>query len=209
MDDWKRYIWVLPIVGAIFAFISIATPAAIWSDMGINIDAWMIGYWDGGIAGDGWVDEVYELTEGYGPDFDLGIFIVSFIFVLIGGIMALAVGVKGYQGDFKKNYAALSGAIMIIFTIIWLAVVESEWEIFSEYGMDPGFGVIGPFIGGAFCIISVFAPQLGERITSMQPQTAAQPQVMAQPSSGARFCTHCGKEVPGDFCPGCGKPFQP
>jgi len=202
LDDWKKYIWVLPIVGAIFAFISIATPAVSGSGMGINVDAWMIGYWDAGDV-DGWVDEISELSGGIGPDLELGIFIVSFIFVLLSGIMALAVGVQGYHGDFKKNFAALSGAIMILTTIIFLAVIESEYEIFSTWNMDPSFGVIGPFIGGAFCIMSVFAPQLGERITSIQPQAAAQPQPASTPQ--IKYCSQCGAEVPGEFCPSCGK----
>lgn len=207
MDNWQKYIWALPIVGAIFAFLSIATPALVWSLGGLNVDAWMIGYWDGGVLGDGWVDEIYEISGGIGPDIGLAIFIVSFVFVLLSGIMALGVGVLGYRGDFDKKYAALSGAIMIIITIIFLAVIESEWEVFSTWEMDPGFGVIGPFIGGAFCIASFFAPQLGERITSVQPRVTAQPQ--AKPTSEARFCSDCGTEVPGDFCPDCGKPFQP
>jgi len=236
MDNWKDYIWALPIVGAIIAFISIAIPAAVSSYLKadgfsapFSIDIWMIGFFDAGIGGEGWVDEINKISGGVGFDMTTAIYILSFIGVLLGGILGLGAGGLGARGDFRKSFSLASGALMIIFTIIFIIGVEVDASIYSgdsfdmggtlvEYKFNVGFGVIGPFIGGVICIASFFMDRIPttERIvpeTPKQPQVTAKPQVMAQPqaqpSSGAKFCTHCGTEVPGDFCPGCGKPFQP
>jgi len=235
MDNWKKYIWVVPIVGAIITFISLVLPAitssSIKSEMmgpaPWDMDFWLIGRFKFGSL-DGGVDELSDLFEGV-FSLPIAIFIVSFIGVLIGAILAVGSGVLGIRGNFRKSIALFGGVLMVAFTLIFTIYVEADISIFSGktidvpgdqyyYKFNPSFGIIGPIIGGVFCIASFFMDRIPtkERIepeTPRQPRVTAQPQVIAQPqaqpTSGAKFCTHCGTEVPGDFCPGCGKPFQP
>ena len=223
--DMKKYIWVLPIVGAIFAIISIATPVMEsptitytdeWDSdtYPMILDIWMIGYWESGLM-DGWVDELSDLTGFF--EIELAPFIICFLGLLIGVIAGIGVGVLGYRGDFRKNIAALSGILMICFSLIFIIWVEAEWgpyggetityvdewdDIYTvEYQFDPGFGIIGPFIGGIFCLAGGF----------IQPEERAMPlaskQLGVTPASKLKYCSDCGAEATGKFCSSCGKPI--
>lgn len=173
MADWKEYIWILPIIGGIFAIISIITPVASFSFIGQNADLWLISYWDGGTyLGKGWVDEIRvnsytaEIAASKLP------FLLGFWGVLIGGIIALGVGGLGYRGNFRKGLALLSGILMIALTLLFIWWVEYDNDLFSYptltilvpyqevelSGPDIGFGLIGPFIGGAFCLAGGLIP---------------------------------------------------
>ncbi len=33
--------------------------------MGVSMDLWMIGFWDAGILGDGWVNDIEAYINGY------------------------------------------------------------------------------------------------------------------------------------------------
>ena len=91
---------------------------------------------------------------------------MCFFGILIGGIIALIVGWKGYRGNFKKRIALVSGILMILFTFMFVWLIGLSYEVFSNpilsyedpYGdislslSNIGLGLIGPFIGGAFCL---------------------------------------------------------
>jgi len=244
MADWRTYRWVLPIVGALFAIISIATPAFSgldltleeWDDYdeewytyfsgSIPMDMWMIGYWEANIPGgpsmDGWVDdEELTMLTGGTTEIEMGPFLIGFLGLLIGAIAGIGVGILGYRGNFRKEIAALSGILMMGFTLIFIIWVEAEWSplggktVVDDYGdrvtyqLDPGFGIIGPFIGGVLCLAGAFIKPVERAVPSASKQPGVTTQPQAKPTSEARFCTQCGTEVPGDFCPDCGKPFQP
>ena len=163
--DMKKHIWVFPIIGAIFALISIASPVfgnltlydVYWDDSyTIPIDIWMVGYWEAGLY-EGWIN---ELSSVIGLPFGATTtpFVLSFIGLLFGAILGIGTGVLGYRGDYRRIFSALSGILMISFTILFIVWVEVEWSPFSggsvldewddliEYQFDPDFGVIGPFI---------------------------------------------------------------
>ncbi len=229
MADWKKFIWAVPIVGAIITFISMAIPAITTSTLRSemmgpapwDMDFWLIGRFKFGTL-DGGVD---ELSDVFGGIFSVPMvaFIICFAGVLIGAILAVASGVLGFRGNFRKEIALAGGGLMVLFSLIFIIWLEVDMSLFSgdsvvvpgdvyTYKYNVGFGIIGPIIGGVLCIGSFFMDRIPttERIvpeTPKQPQVTAQPQ--AEPTSEARFCPHCGTEVPGDFCPGCGKPFQP
>lgn len=229
MSNWKKYIWTIPIISAIIALISLAVPAInskllTWDGVPAPspMNMWLIGYFDMGVLGEGWVDEIFDTTMGM-MAIDILPFIIGVIGVLIGATLAIGSGILGARGNFRKPLALLGGILMLAFSIIFTIWVEVEYSLFSgktfdymaseiHYEFTVGFGIIGPIIGGVLCIASFFMDRIPvkERIepeTPKQPQVKAEPQVT--PSSEARFCPHCGTEVPGDFCPDCGKPFQP
>ena len=225
MKDWRNYTWALPIIGAIIVIISIATP--VMDDPTITyedewdvytykayLDIWMVGYFEVGPY-DGWVDELSDLTG----DFELGLapFIICFLGLLIGVIAGIGVGVLGYRRDFRKNIATLSGILMIGCTLLFIIWVEVGWGPFGgepityvdewddtvtvTYQFDPGFGIIGPFIGGVFCLAGGFI-QPGERAI---PLSSKKPGVTT--ALKLKYCPDCGAKAYGKFCSNCGKPI--
>jgi len=80
--------------------------------------------------------------------------------------------VLGYRGNFRKGLALLSGILMIALTLLFIWWVEYDNDLFSYptltivdpyqevelLGPDIGFGLIGPFIGGAFCLAGGLIP---------------------------------------------------
>ncbi|MFX1376931.1 MAG: hypothetical protein ACFFA0_14090 [Promethearchaeota archaeon] len=173
MINWRNNIWIFPIIGAIFAIISLFTPVMFsiceyesWWDGDFTefVNIWMVGYWFDGINS-GWINGLPDVpfisfNATHAP------FIFSFIGLLFGAILGIRTGVLGYRGDFRRNIAALSGLLMIFSMLIFLLWVEIDWKPFSgdtvrsleisvDYQSIPGFGLIGPFIGGIFCLAGV------------------------------------------------------
>jgi hypothetical protein len=78
-------------------------------------------------------------------------------------------------------------------------------------GSGPGFAFIGPFIGGALVIISVYASKKitpgGEPITIGESKKSIN-NTSVEPKIGRlNFCPECGKKLPskeGKFCISCG-----
>jgi hypothetical protein len=217
MSNWRYYTWALPIIGAIFAFISIATPALdtlklydhfLEESYSAPLEVWMIGFWEMGPY-DGWVSSL-SLDLGIPFGATLTPFLVCFFGLLLGAILGINSGITGYRKNFKRNITAISGIIMIGFTILFIIWVEVEWSPFSggsyldewddliDYKFDPGFGVIGPFIGGVFCIAGAFLPPEERNI-----QTISKPSKMGV-SSTIQYCSECGFKSNGKYCPKCG-----
>ncbi|MFX1426852.1 MAG: hypothetical protein ACFFBE_10400 [Promethearchaeota archaeon] len=218
MVDWRPYTWVLPIIGAIFGLISLATPVIgsltiydiSWGGaVSGNFEIWMLGYWESG-SYNGWVNELSsELPIPINAT--ITPFIICFIGLLICAVLGIRAGILGYQGTYKKSMAALSGILMIGLTILFIIWVEIEWSPFSgdtweeewfdvyKYQFDPDFGVIGPFIGGVFCLIGAF---ISPEERSMQTVSK---QSKLIPASQINYCPECGAKVTGKFCSNCGK----
>ncbi|MFX1346514.1 MAG: hypothetical protein ACFFBC_10370 [Promethearchaeota archaeon] len=225
MENWRKYIWALPIIGAIIVIISISTPVmddpTITIDDGwdiysykMSMDIWMVGYYEAGPY-DGWVDELANFIDFL--IIDLLPFIICFIGLLIGVITGIAAGVSGYRRDFRKNIAIISGILTIAFTLLFIIWVEVDWGPYSgetityvdewddtitvSYQFDPGFGIIGPFIGAAFCIVGGVLQQEERAI----PIESKRPGVT--PALKPKYCPHCGAKAAGKFCSNCGKPL--
>ncbi len=170
MANWRKYNWIFPIIGGIITLISMATPAASFTYLTESANLWIIGYWVGTTnLGRGLVDEITvningsisaQLTAGSSE------FVICFFGLIISGILALIVGGLGFRRNFRNRLALLSGIIMLltIFFFVWL--IGLSYEVFSNpiltyedpYGSlslslsNIGFGLIGPLIGGAFCL---------------------------------------------------------
>ncbi|MFX0000625.1 MAG: hypothetical protein ACFE9Q_03540 [Candidatus Hodarchaeota archaeon] len=135
-----------------------------------SADLWIFGYWIGSTnLGQELVDKIRvningninaKLTEGSSE------FVICFFGVLIGGILALIIGVLVSRRNFRNRIVIVSGILMMltIFFFVWL--IGFSYEVFSNpiltyedpYGSisltltNIGFGLIGPLIGGTFCI---------------------------------------------------------
>ncbi|MFX1376094.1 MAG: zinc ribbon domain-containing protein [Promethearchaeota archaeon] len=245
MANWKEYIWAIPIVGAIIAFISMAVPAVISTSLESELmgpapwgmEIWLIGHFEFGPSS-GSISELNDIYSGV-FEFPEAAFTICMVGVLIGAIITVISGVIGFRersgksdsriGDYRKHITLLGGGLMVLFSLIFIIWVEADASLFSGNTIDvitdeyyykfmPGFGIIGPIIGGVLCIASAFMGPIPEKeriepetpkqlLVKAEPQVTAQPQVT--PDSEARFCPHCGTRVPGDYCPDCGKPFQP
>lgn len=242
MANWKDYIWVMPIIGAIFTFISMAVPAitsaAILGDGSpapFSVTMWMIGSlrfdFSGGGSVTGLVTLLQSATFGALP-INLVPFIIGSSGVVVGAIIAVVSGVLGIRRDFRKSIALVGGILMFAFSLIFTIWLEAQFNLFSGksvnvvlngggvlyYRFNVGIGIILPIIGGIICIASFFMDRIPskERIvpqTPTQPKVTTQPPVttqpQAKPTADEKFCPHCGSKVPGDYCPSCGKPFQP
>ena len=226
--DWKKYIWVIPAIGCLLAFIGLLTPSAYVSIMGVSEYMWMWGLW---YATDGYdsVTEFYEYAyEIFIPS------LICFVLILIGFIILIGLTASIKKNPSRKGSGLINiGIYFIIIVIIYAVAMHIGFPIYYEryFGSDPGidfwdgydphFGVVGPVIAGICAIIGGIIAQTSGKIDAnlkkqaqLKPQSTSTPikiepkvapiKPLGQTQPIAQYCTKCGAKLTGQFCGECG-----
>ncbi len=144
--DIKKYLWLLYFLGGILLIISAVTPSASVTFFG-TIYVWLWGSMSSGYATQ-MIPDMLIVTIG----------IITLIMLLLSGILAVA-AVYGYKTKkIKKEYKELEkiwlllATISIVITIIYIVIFGTSSYMMGWQVFNPGFGVIGPFIGAGLII---------------------------------------------------------
>lgn len=204
-----KYIWRIPLIGAILVLIGFLTPLAYFKNPAGGIYMWM------------WGLNIFDLY-GYGteilwtqnPDIlipsiicSVGIFIC--ILIMFGSVNIY----KTSTVNGRPTGNALLGAsiVTIICTIGWMVTLEVVWPGYPDFWdyMDPHFGVFGLFIGSGISIVGYVL----SRQTDLQRKNISIPKKTYAGSHSStiknlfNFCPECGSKVLAEsqkFCVSCG-----
>jgi hypothetical protein len=216
MIEKKNYYWVPPLIGGILSLIALATPATYNSQMGLDFYVWM---W--GLASISIYDYYYGTYTDTTFTDNIGLLIPSIIcsiIIFIGAVVLISSAnmnrksTRGLQ-RVKNTWYALS-ILLILTTAAWMIVYEVEAQV--DIGMswwetmDPGFGVIGVFIGASISltgtvVFSYLVKQEGRELVPYKQLPTQKPQVV--PTTVPKFCPMCGTKIGNDtfkFCTDCG-----
>ena len=212
MGDIRDYTWAFPIVGGALALIALLTPAAYISIAGDSIYVWMWGLISIQSYGYG---SATQFTEDPG---ELIISIICSLLVLISTIVIISKGnsIRTYP-KLSKSWVAPS-ILLIIGTIVWMVGMEINSIVFYGISLwaliNPGFGVIGMFLGGALSLIGYGVSKISpkearEVIIPMKKEFMRSENGISQPSEASvfKFCPNCGYKiikVDNRFCTNCG-----
>jgi hypothetical protein len=238
MAEIKDYIWLCPFIGAVLTGISLFTPAAYDTSGSSSLFIWMNGFTviTGGVFGpkSGFFAEPLggEIIPGYIiPGTIATIFLIAFTIALF--VSSLTHRHKETPG----SWIAL-GILLFVGAIVYIAGVEigvgtyfynqgahyhvSFWD---DFGFNPGFAVIAPFIGGTLALIGAIVgkaiskqeiigkPKVIPQVEKPAPVTQAPapaPISTAEEAKVVRFCPECGTKVEQEgatFCSVCGHKF--
>ena len=222
MIEKKNYYWVPPLIGGILSLIALATPATYTNQMGLDFYVWM---W--GLASISLYHYYYgTFTDTTFTD-NMSLLIPSIICTLLVFISAVALIVfanmnrRGTAVQEVKNKWYFSSILLIITTAGWMIVYEVVAQVETSFSwwenMDPGFGVIGIFIGAVISLIgtavSSYMVRQGQRVITPYKQLPTEqglpiqkgPQPM--PTTAPKFCPMCGNKIENEtfkFCSNCG-----
>lgn len=214
-----EYMWVFPLIGGMFSLLALLTPAAFLSRSGNIFSLWMWGLvsvrvFDGSgfIRNTAFTDNIFIIT----PSVVFSILIGVCAIVLISSAISCKRDLKGVLGI--KSSWLTPGILIIISTVGWIISIElvyrlgpssmSFWEI-----IDPGFGVIGMFLGSGFAIGGYAISRYGTKqrdevilITSQKGTLRSSP-ASDQFGLGFKFCPECNMKTRDElqrFCVNCG-----
>ena len=231
-----KYIWIIGLTGGILTLISFLTPA-FYVNVGIVEEYfWMWGLHYGVVSGYG---SAFAFIPTQSPSsYMIPIFlsgIIPAILILSSSIKLIAItnSIRKGRNDIKtaENKLVGWGIALIVASIIFLIGINVTMNALFEYILydpyfpyypipgiwdvyDPGFAVIGPFLGGALAIISGIASKtikpreepfitkdFKKHITKI-PTEVTVGQINFCPDCGkrilneeSRFCTNCGFEI--------------
>ena len=215
MIEKKTYYWAPPLIGGILSLIALATPATYISQMGNYIYVWM---W--GLASIKLYSYYGYITDTTFTD-NMSLLIPSIICSLVVFIGAVALigsanlnrkGARDVQ-QVKNTWYFLS-SLLIITTAGWMIAYEvvcrAETDLSWWDYMDPGFGVIGVFLGAVISLIgtavSSYMARQKQRVMVPYKQLPMQkPQPL--PTTTPKFCPMCGNKIENEtfkFCSNCG-----
>ncbi len=228
LKDIRNHIWKIILISGIILLISVFTPVSSYIRPGAQSHVWLWGL-------------NYFNIEGFGSEFSfwllgeplyinlssrlveifiaIGITISSVKLITIGNDIRMSrIGLKEQEQKLGKI-----GALMIIAPIIYVASryifgnlyylflgIDSVYVLWSG-GSGPGFAFIGPFIGGALVIISVYASKKitpGEELITIGESKKSINNTSVEAKIGRRnYCPECGKKITSKeskFCIYCG-----
>lgn len=197
----KKYTWVFPLIGGITSIIGVLTPIATFYNY-FNVWTW-------GLV----VSRLYGVSVDFiNEALVLNIGIISSIIIALFSLVLIITGYLYKRGYFKNRKISKlwisSGIIIIIVTIIPLVTLDFyTYEGNFPSGIwvicDPGFGAIGPILGGVASVgigIMVSLSRAGRREKPI-PISVIAPK---------NLCPHCGKLISlnATFCSNCGKTIE-
>jgi hypothetical protein len=199
----KDYDWAFPLVGGIIALIAFITPAGYYSDFSGSINIWMWGLFSIYAYGYG---SITMFTQDPG---ELLISVSGSILVLISIIVIISKANKTRNYGDKSKWLGASISL-IIGTIFWIVGMEINGQISAGVSIwsviNPGFGVIGMFMGAILAIIG----HAINKISPRQPKDIIVPKKTPFISSTVRKPIELSAEsdVPSfQYCPKCGDKF--
>lgn len=145
--------WVAPFIGGALSLIALATPAWYINESDSNIEeyiyVWMWGFqMSTYINGTG-----IRYTGSY--TWALGFSIICSVLVMICAIMLIFLAIKNRIG--KEEFIKVKRSWYLL--SILLIIIESVWNLLvpNWYGLFPGFGVIGIYLGAFITLIGTKA----------------------------------------------------
>ncbi|MFX1552138.1 MAG: zinc ribbon domain-containing protein [Promethearchaeota archaeon] len=197
----KKYTWLFPFIGGIISIIGLLTPIATFYNY-FNIWMW-------GLV----VSRLYGISVEFINDMliiNLGIISSTIIFLIsLSLIITGYLYKRGYFDDKKLSKLwVISGIIIMsvaIMQIVALDFYTYEGNFPSGIWLicDPGFGAVGPILGGVLNIgigIMVSSSIAGRKQRSI-PLSVVAPK---------GICPYCGKPISlnASFCSKCGKTIE-
>ena len=157
---FKKYLWILSLIGGIITIVSILTPTSFNDTSSPLYFVWM-----NQIGVDVEPLEIYLLRT------DLMLVTISTLLALIifsSGLLTISFTIIYLKNSlpFKKLQwkMVVFAVLVIVSTLVWIFMMElsynvhgyNHWTI-AGGGYSPFFGVIGPFIGAILIIVGSFA----------------------------------------------------
>ena len=234
----KEKSWIFPLLGGIFAVISVFTPASYFDMLGLSMYSWMWGFSLGSVLGygssTGWFQDPMGLISGI---------ICSFIIFLVGITMIIsATRVRKGEIDIDQSRKVwlISGIVNMTAVITWMILMDLSFQNFilqslgSYYYSYPyvlsywavlneGFGVIGVFLCGGlgvtgYIICRAIKTSTTRKKSDLESKFVDHPEENKLKISEAilqtsqfKFCPQCGKPLGNKvlkFCPMCGIEFE-
>lgn len=220
MQNAKSSIWLFPFFGSILTFIAIFTPSAYETEGTISRFIWLQGF---GLAiGGGDAEFEYLNPVDYPYYFIPGM--ITFLILLICNIILFIVSLTRRRKEPTAVWLIM-GILLIVGAIYYIAASEVAYRIEFEsifnresfWGKyEPGFAVIGPFLGGGLAIVGfIVGKALSKGEVAMRPVNAVVTPPVPAPtptpveiSEGLRFCPDCGEQLKNPnqrFCHCCGR----
>lgn len=230
MAEIKEYIWIIPLIGGIFAIITLLVPAATMNFMGAaTADLWVWGLYN------------YNIAGNIGTQFMVLIpSLITTVIITSSGILLIAssIGLRKTPKN-VRNFSLIAGMLVLVAEALWLIVVPMVFPIedffppllpgmtltfwsWSYSGMGitlhtVGFGIIGGFISAVIAFIGagvaqyyskdheVIIPKKKETVPTIKEPVASE-------TPKQKFCPECGAEIEDGnikFCGKCGSDLKP
>lgn len=229
--NFKKYIWIIVLIGGIITIISFFTPAFYANLLQVEEYFWMWGLHYGNITGYGANFSFIPLENPFIymiPIFLAGIFPALLIILSSIMLIVIANGIRNVRSDLKyyENRIIGYGITLISASVIFLISISITMNNFIEYLLygfgdgftldiwdiyQPGFAIIGPFIGGVLAIIGGIASKTikpGEKPISIQEMKKYIIKMPGENKMGKfNYCPECGQELfhkEYKFCSNCG-----
>ncbi len=214
MGDNTEHIWILPLIGGIVALIGLLTPAASVSIIFNSMQVWMWGLFS--IRQFDYVQLGYITTTRFTQNpVELIISISATLLVFSGALGLISSANSSRKTDITGKKWIKPSILLIIGALIWIIGFEIYTQIetgisFWEY-INPGFGVIGPFLGAVLSLIGYAAakmsPKLPKEVITLTKPEAPTPYDYSQVPHSFKFCPTCGEKVVDTnqkYCINCG-----
>lgn len=199
---FKKYTWLFPFLSGIVSLIGLLTPVAVFYNY-FNIWMWGLVYSRfSGIS----VEFIHEqpiLITGISSSITITLF--SIILIITGFFYK-----KGYFTNSKVSILWISCGIIILICSI-ISLVSLDFYTYEGYFVsgiwsicNPGFGAIGPILGGVLSIGTgiLASKSIIGRIEKPIPISAFAPK---------KICPYCNNPVSlnATFCSKCGRTLEP
>lgn len=213
-------IWLFPLIGGIFSLIALLTPAAYFTESFYTFYLWMWGLtsvqmddpYFGNYGDTTFIEDIFILH----PSIIISIIIGVSSTVLISSAFICKKKLK--TSSVIKSKWLTPAILILIGTMAWMICMELYFQLGptsrSFWGtINPGFGVIGMFLGSGFAlggyVISKYGAKQRDEIIFIanQDKTSISSFVSAKSGTSIKFCSKCGtktEEDLQDFCRNCG-----